>query len=60
MDKENRANVRTNNSTTGNLQVFTVLAYGLTWLFWIPAALSGQDVNTTAWILPYLLGGFGP
>jgi membrane protease YdiL (CAAX protease family) len=39
---------------------FFLLSCGLSWLFWIPAALSGQDVNTTLWLIPYFLGGFGP
>ena len=43
-----------------DLWVFFALAYGLSWLFWIPAVLSGQDINATAWLVPYVLGGFGP
>lgn len=39
---------------------FFALTYGLSWLFWIPAALSGRDVTTTNWLIPYMLGGFGP
>jgi membrane protease YdiL (CAAX protease family) len=36
------------------------LAYGLTWLCWIPVALSGQEGTASPWIIPYMLGGFGP
>lgn len=39
---------------------FWALAYGLSWLFWIPTALSGEDVTSTIWGVPYMLGGFGP
>jgi membrane protease YdiL (CAAX protease family) len=42
------------------LLVFFALTYGLSWLFWVPVALSGQDVTTTVWLIPYVLGGFGP
>lgn len=40
--------------------IFFGLAYGLSWIFWIPAAVSGQDVTATAWGVALLLGGFGP
>jgi membrane protease YdiL (CAAX protease family) len=26
----------------------------------IPTAISGQDVTQTSWLIPYILGGFGP
>jgi len=39
---------------------FGALTYALSWLCWIPSALSGQDVRATAWLVPYILGGFGP
>lgn len=42
------------------LWVFLGVAYGLSWVFWIPAAVSGQDVTATAWIVALVLGGFGP
>jgi membrane protease YdiL (CAAX protease family) len=42
------------------LWAFFALAYGLSWLLWIPAAISGQNVNATAGVIPYVLGGFGP
>jgi len=40
--------------------IFIALAYGLTWIFWIPLALSGQDVMAGPLVIPLLLGGFGP
>ncbi|MGD1994565.1 MAG: type II CAAX endopeptidase family protein [Anaerolineae bacterium] len=46
--------------TNARPAAFFALTYGLSWLFWIPAALSGQDVMTTAWLALFMLGGFGP
>jgi len=40
--------------------IFIALTYGLTWIFWIPLALSGQDVMGGPWTIAILLGGFGP
>ena len=40
--------------------IFFVLTYTLSWLFWIPAALSGKDPLASAWVVPFMLGGFGP
>ena len=40
--------------------LFIVLTYLISWLFWIPVALSGQDVNETILLIPFVLGGFGP
>jgi membrane protease YdiL (CAAX protease family) len=40
--------------------IYIALAYGLTWVFWIPLALSGQDVMAGSLMIPLLLGGFGP
>jgi membrane protease YdiL (CAAX protease family) len=40
--------------------IFIVLTYGLTWIFWIPLAVSGQDVMAGPLMIPLLLGGFGP
>lgn len=42
------------------LRLFFALAFGLSWLFWIPTALLGEDVTSTIWGIPYMLGGFGP
>jgi membrane protease YdiL (CAAX protease family) len=39
---------------------FFVLALGLSWLFWIPLALSGQDPMTFPYIILMVLGGLGP
>ena len=40
--------------------IFIALTYGLTWVFWIPLAVSGQDVMAGLLMIPLLLGGFGP
>jgi len=40
--------------------IFLALAFVLSWVFWIPAALSGQNVRASAWTIPHVLGGFGP
>jgi membrane protease YdiL (CAAX protease family) len=49
------------NDRTGRaVWVFFALTYVVSWLFWIPAALFGQDFTSSAWAIPYLLGGFGP
>jgi membrane protease YdiL (CAAX protease family) len=40
--------------------IFFVLTYILTWIFWIPLALSGQDVMAGPLMIPLVLGGFGP
>jgi membrane protease YdiL (CAAX protease family) len=39
---------------------FMILTYLISWAFWIPVALSGQDVNQSNFLIPYALGGFGP
>jgi membrane protease YdiL (CAAX protease family) len=39
---------------------FLLLTYGITWAFWIPAALLGQDVMRFPTLLLHTLGGFGP
>lgn len=43
-----------------NVIGFFVLTYVLSWIFWISAALSGQNVQATVWVIPFVLGGFGP
>lgn len=47
---------------TGHRQlwIFFALTYALSWLFWVPVALSGQDPTASLWAIPFLLGGFGP
>jgi membrane protease YdiL (CAAX protease family) len=40
--------------------MFYALAFGISWLLWIPTAISGQDFQNTIWLIPMLLGGFGP
>jgi membrane protease YdiL (CAAX protease family) len=39
---------------------FFAIALGLSWLFWIPAVLTGQDVLTFPVVLLLVLGGVGP
>ena len=39
---------------------FFALAYGISWLFWIPAALLGRDAATFPVMLLHALGGTGP
>ena len=43
-----------------NFGVFILLTFIISWLFWIPLALSGQDVEGTTLLIPFALGGFGP
>jgi membrane protease YdiL (CAAX protease family) len=40
--------------------IFFALTYILTWIFWIPLALSGQDVMAGPLMIALVLGGFGP
>jgi membrane protease YdiL (CAAX protease family) len=40
--------------------VFLLLTFGISWLFWIPAALSGQGIDTFPVSLLFYLGGAGP
>lgn len=41
--------------------LYLILAYGLTWLFWIPVALTRQDYQTSPILLAVVfLGVFGP
>lgn len=40
--------------------LFFGLTYGLSWLLWIPAALSGRDVTRSPWIVAYVLGAAIP
>jgi len=39
---------------------FFVLTYAITWIFWIPLALSGQDVMAGPLMIALVLGGLGP
>ena len=43
-----------------NPWLFFPLTFFLTWIFWIPIALSGQPVMRSWLIFPLLAGGFGP
>lgn len=49
-----------NRNSSRQALFFFVLTFGLSWIFWVPAALSGQDVMSSLWVIPFLLGGFGP
>jgi membrane protease YdiL (CAAX protease family) len=40
--------------------LFFGLTYGLSWLLWILAALSGQDVTRPPWAIAYVLGATTP
>lgn len=42
------------------LREFFILTFGLSWLGWVPTALWGEQVLTFPWVIPFLLGGFGP
>lgn len=39
---------------------FTGLAFGLSWLCWVPVALSRQNALNSGFVLLYAIGGFGP
>jgi len=40
--------------------VFLMLTFGISWLFWIPTALSGKSIDTFPVSLLFYLGGVGP
>ncbi|HPO57663.1 MAG TPA: type II CAAX endopeptidase family protein [Anaerolineaceae bacterium] len=42
------------------ITTFLLLAYGISWSFWIPAALLNQNVSLFPGVLLLFLGGFGP
>ncbi len=48
------------NTQRQHLRRFFTLAFGLSWLFWVPAAISGQDVMAFPMILLLIGGGAGP
>lgn len=39
---------------------FFALTFAITWAFWIPLALTGQDVMAGPMMIALLVGGFGP
>ncbi len=43
-----------------NPRRFFILAIGLSWLFWLPAALSGRDALSFPLVLLFIAGGIGP
>lgn len=55
-----RVEMAMNDREDGSAWTFFALTYALSWIFWIPAALFGQDFTSSAWAIPYMLGGFGP
>lgn len=40
--------------------LFFIVTYGLSWIFWVPAAVFGHDFTSSVWLIPFILGGFGP
>jgi hypothetical protein len=40
--------------------LFFTLAFVLSWLFWVPAAIMSQSTDLTPPGILFLLGGFGP
>lgn len=40
--------------------LFFALTFALSWIFWIPIALTRQDVMAGPLMIPFLVGGFGP
>jgi len=49
-----------NKTGRSSLGWFFGMAFGLSWLCWVPAALWARDVMSFPWVVPFLLGGFGP
>ncbi len=39
---------------------FFLVAFGLSWLFWIPATLVEKNIQETSWVILLYLGGLGP
>ncbi len=48
------------NVQRANTLHFFVLAFGLSWLFWVPAAISGRNVMEFPMMLLLIAGGAGP
>jgi len=40
--------------------IFCALTFAFSWTLWIPTALSSKNIQEGAWVIPMLLGGFGP
>jgi membrane protease YdiL (CAAX protease family) len=59
-DHEQEDGVAQRQSTRRDLATFLALTYGLTWLFWVPTAVFGRNVTGSFWLVPFMLGGFGP
>jgi len=49
-----------NTTRCDNVWCFFLLAYTLSWIFWIPASLLRQESSALPIFVLYLLGGFGP
>lgn len=39
---------------------FFLMAYGISWVFWIPATFVEENVLETSWVILLYLGGLGP
>ena len=39
---------------------YFLIAFGFSWLFWIPAVLIGTDIFSSPWVFLLYLGGVGP
>ncbi len=55
-----RKNLDTKTQSDNTLPVFFLLAFGISWLFWIPAALMDPAAGSPISFILYLIGGFGP
>lgn len=55
-----RKNLNTKTKTDTVLLVFFLLAFGISWLLWIPAALMDPSAGSPISFILYLVGGFGP
>lgn len=54
------AKITNSDAVTKNIGIFLGLAFGISWLFWIPAALLDQQEYLIIAVILYYIGGFGP
>ena len=59
-DQENQRMAGAAHTKKKYIWIFFTLTYILTWVFWVPLALSGQDVRVGPLMIALVLGGFGP
>ena len=59
-DQENQRMAGAAQTKKKYIWIFFALTYFLTWVFWVPLALSGQDVRVGPLMIALVLGGFGP